>query len=877
MNLIAGLFAAKLESASASGENYAPRPPRVRFFLGCILISFCFFLPSHAFADTTRWEPYPPGTGGPWGGKIRKIQIPDPMGQVLWAATAGGAHYSADGGLTWENRSSGLPALNVMSLDAQGDRVLAFIEYPEEYRGLYQSDNGGRSWKKADLFRASNEQLESFPCIRDVLLDPANSDHAFLYYEVGDCEGSYRNKYSGGLVEANLDKTSLDPAWAIVPGKDEAFNVAAMHLLDGGNLVLAEVDGSLYEFAEGSSTPDELPTGLYSKCGFSDHDEVVDFLVLDAEKQILAAACGTGGLFISIDGGDSWDERHFSSVKYGESDFDVIVELLAADPMDANRLVYAVHHITDTATYLFEIEDVSLVPASASYDMAFEKGQYLDITYPASRMGGKPKIINLPEKGMEILDVQISGEAEYLGESEAGAFMRTRGEANFVHSSKGIAAFDVKGLAFSPRADGSFTVTGGGSIEDGNGGVYFWDAEALSWRRSSGWHVGVSTDLIGYRGAEVWVTAKGGADGSGFYSSSDNGLSWQFRSGSMGPGARKNIYGFTFSTSDNKAAIAGTSSGFYLSADGGNTWTLDTDFLSFGRWLVAEDVGSPKSFFAASGTSLYSVSPAKGAAWDAQFEDFVCSDQFIVSSMAASARTSGHLLIGTGNGGLYERISPTEGMRLLSQVPVGNVSAVAVADREGDPWMAASVDQKGAYVVKDGSAKWLKITEGLESSNGDVPLISVLVFDPLSPRLIAGVENRGLFFLDFDEVAGFEPYPWAVEDIYNEAGELAADIVVSAQITQDSEVRFSSDGFEWSAWAPVAEMQTVPLSSKIRTSEVLFVQFKDENGNASIVVEKDVKDILPPPPPSSSKGGGGGGGGCFVSLLADFFDASPSR
>lgn len=895
MSFIVGLSAAEFENISSPAENRAPRPSHVTFLLRCILISFCFFLPFHAFADTTRWEPYPPGTGGPWGGKIRKIQIPDPMGQILWAATSGGAHYSADGGLTWENRSSGLPTLNVMSLDAQGGRVLAFIEYPVEYRGLYQSDNGGLLWEKAALFRVSNEQLESFPCIRDILLDPANPDHAFLYYEQGDCEGSdYRSP--GGLVEANLDQASTEPSWEIVWEKVEKTTfVADMHFLNGGDLIWANSDGSIYEYFQGDDIPVELLTDLKSNCDNDNkYDVVVDFVVLDANEQIYAAACGTAGLFISFKDGEGnikWAERHFSSVGYEEAAFDVIVNQLAADPSNANRLVYAVHHITDTATYLFEIEDVSIDPdykcviengKMKNCDMAFEKGQYWDIINPAYRMAGKPKIINLPEKGMEILDVQLSDGAEYFGESEAGVFMRTRGEDDFVHSSKGIAAFAVKDIAFSPRADGSFVVTGGGSVELGNGGVYFWDAQALSWRRSSGWHVGASTDLAGYRGEEVWVTATGGADGSGFYSSVDNGLSWQYRNnkmGEIGDSAKKSICEFTFSTSDNKAAIAGTSSGFYLSADGGNTWAVDSDYISFGRWLVAEDIARPRSFFAASGNSLYSVSHAGGAVWDVQLEleDGVCSG-CVVSSMAASSRIGGHLLIGTGGSGVYERVSPTEGVRLLSQVPAGNVSAVAVADREGDPWMAASVDQKGIYVVKDGSSNWLKITEGLESSNGDVPLINVLAFDPLSPRLIAGVENRGLFFLDFGEAAGFEPYPWSVEDINSESGGLTADIAVSAQeIIQGAEMRFSSDGFDWSAWLPLAEKQTVPLSSKIRTSEVLFVQFKDENGNASIVVEKDVKDILPPPPPGSSKGGGGGGGGCFVSLLADFLDASPSR
>lgn len=841
INEPAETIAKNLNSISFFGRNLS--------FLFVLVAVLSVLLQTIAIADTGRWMPYPPGIGGPWGGKVRKILSPDPLGSIMWAAAAGGVFFSSDGGKKWEARNNGLPNLDIISLSAAGDRLLAFIEYPQEYRGLYQSDSSGLQWEAAPVWRLDGGKYvkAAFPCISNILIDPADIDHAFFYYEQGECEGYYRKKYSGGLVEMELDQES---GWIVVPGRDESFSVAGMQLMGNGDLAFADLDGSIYEFPKGALVAEEPSIGLYSKCGFSDYDEVLDFIVLDDNKQILAAACGVGGLFVSLDGGANWEERHFSKIKYDENDFDVLVNLLVADPLDANRLVYAVRHITDTSTYLFEIKDVTRLSDSER---------------------GKPKAIDLPEYGLELLDVHVGGDAEYVCESEAGIFRRDRGAPEFIHSSQGIAAFDVNGIAFAPRADGSFAVTGGGGRENGNGGVYFWDVASSSWRRSAGWNVGVSTELAAYRGDEIWVTAKGGLNGGGLYSSIDGGLSWQFRSGSMGMGARHNVYGFQFSTSNNKVGLAGTSSGFYRTVDGGANWSVDLEFVYTGGWIVAEDVSGPMDFFAASGDFMYSVYLENGRAWKTSLVEVV-NDPVMVSAIAASPRDGGHVLIGTRSNGLYERGVLVDGswQRPLTRIPSGNVLSAAIADRKDDDWMAASIQGKGVYFIKDGSTRWEMLSEGLESFSGDLPRVNVLVFDPLAPRLIAGVENMGLYFLDFtDDIKIPEAYLFRVERIYKESGELIADIKISAQeFPMGAEMRFSSDGVAWGRWKQLAAEELLQLSAQIRTSQTVFAQFRDASGNASGVADENVKDLLPPLP-SSASSGGGGGGGCFISMLSN--------
>lgn len=62
----------------------------------------------------------------------------------LWIATREGAYYSADNGKTWVHAMEGLPAKNVLRIEADGDRLLA-TAYGA--RSVFESRDNGRSWR----------------------------------------------------------------------------------------------------------------------------------------------------------------------------------------------------------------------------------------------------------------------------------------------------------------------------------------------------------------------------------------------------------------------------------------------------------------------------------------------------------------------------------------------------------------------------------------------------------------------------------------------------------------------------------------------------------------------------------------------------------
>jgi ligand-binding sensor domain-containing protein len=61
----------------------------------------------------------------------------------IWIATREGAYYSADDGATWTHAMEGLPAKNVLRIEAEDGRLLA-TAYGA--RSVFESRDNGRSW-----------------------------------------------------------------------------------------------------------------------------------------------------------------------------------------------------------------------------------------------------------------------------------------------------------------------------------------------------------------------------------------------------------------------------------------------------------------------------------------------------------------------------------------------------------------------------------------------------------------------------------------------------------------------------------------------------------------------------------------------------------
>ncbi|RMG86849.1 MAG: hypothetical protein D6708_13730, partial [Candidatus Dadabacteria bacterium] len=175
-------------------------------------------------AATDRWEPYPPGVGGPWGGSVRRIVVDADGG--LWAATGGGVYRSADGGDTWAFASEGFGSLDVTDVAVCGSGPAA-VWAATAGSGLYVSRDAGTTWAAT---AASALSVAGRPQTRfsHVAVDPTDCDRVFAA-TFDDSTALFRSS-DGGDTWTNLG----------------SYAVSALAFAADGTLFVGTQDSRLY-------------------------------------------------------------------------------------------------------------------------------------------------------------------------------------------------------------------------------------------------------------------------------------------------------------------------------------------------------------------------------------------------------------------------------------------------------------------------------------------------------------------------------------------------------------------------------------------------------------------------------------------------------
>ncbi len=491
-------------------------------------------------------------------------------------------------------------------------------------------------------------------------------------------------------------------------------------------------------------------------------------------------------------------------------------EALAFDPVEPDRLVYFVN---GEPIELYEIDLTAAGPVPARLD--------------------------LPEPGLFVRTLLIQPDTAWLGANEAGVFLGGRSTSGFEHASRGLAAFDVSTLAFSP--DGSGDVAAGGAAQrgSGNGGPVLWDAASGVWARVGGGSLPAgSVCLATWVGGELWV----GVDGLGLFSTDGGGTGWADRT-AVFPGLsdRKSLGSLAFDPGRPDVLATGGLTGLYRTENRGATWVRVDDVPSTAQraWQV---VALPGALLAAGrdvgGESGRVYRSTDGGSTWAPWNESALPP---VLSVAASRRDGGRVLAGT-SGGLWVSGDGGRTWVRVAAVPAdASVDAVAMADAAGDPWMAAFAQGVGVFETTDGGTRWDRAPDdGLLGHGEDVPFVAALVFEPGSPRLIAAVANRGLWYLDL----GTAVLPTGTVAVkggsVGPGGDATLTFTASAGVV---EVRLSDDLVSWSEWQSfAAEMSWTPAPGD--GTRPVYVRFRDGSSEESATYSAAVvlPDTTPPVP-----------------------------
>jgi photosystem II stability/assembly factor-like uncharacterized protein len=191
--------------------------------------------------------------------------------------------------------------------------------------GVCISDDGGRTWKK------SNTGMDETGATH-ILLDPTSPENARVLYVTGFGRGVYKSSDGGRTWKLkNRGITQDQPfAWRLAQDSDGTLYVLLARRSEDGSIGNAG-DGAIYRSTDGAETwkPVAMPAGVNAPNGLTIDPSSPKRLYLAAWSRAAGTHGEGGGIYLSKNGGESWEQvldrdRHI---------YDVTI-----DPGDSNTL-----------------------------------------------------------------------------------------------------------------------------------------------------------------------------------------------------------------------------------------------------------------------------------------------------------------------------------------------------------------------------------------------------------------------------------------------------------------------------------------------------------------------------------------------------------
>lgn len=242
------------------------------------------------------WVDRTPPLDAPLSTRGIAVNPADPANVVVaFGGDFGGGQVwvTPDGGLTWSNRSAGLPANPMRSVLHLGQRILlgGGQRFGGQGVGLYESRDGGQHW--APLHDASWPSL----AVEDVAVAPGGDP--LTIWVATDGAGVNRS-YDGGA------------SWEVAVAGAAAHSIAAR----AGGVLIGTAQGILRSEDDGAS--------------FAASNVGIDALYVAAvdasplDPRVLAAAfqgLNSGGVYSSTDGGATWSLEPVPPTRYSDVRF----------------------------------------------------------------------------------------------------------------------------------------------------------------------------------------------------------------------------------------------------------------------------------------------------------------------------------------------------------------------------------------------------------------------------------------------------------------------------------------------------------------------------------------------------------------------------
>ena len=237
-------------------------------------------------------------TNGISDSNVRIVEVNPANPRVLYAASLSTIYKSADSGITWEE---------ILSLRATGNRIRSMAIAPSETetvyagtdRGLYQQSPGTRGWEK--VFTGVGEEEKT---VLSIAVNPEDPDMILI------------GTRGGLFLTGNRGKE-----WQKSHGLPSGFSIYAVAIDHSSTRrIYAASDRGLYKSVDRGkswrkilktdSSPEESLNGNDEEG--DENDEVqnetnIQSIAIDPREENTLYVSTLQGLFVSRDGGDSWE------------------------------------------------------------------------------------------------------------------------------------------------------------------------------------------------------------------------------------------------------------------------------------------------------------------------------------------------------------------------------------------------------------------------------------------------------------------------------------------------------------------------------------------------------------------------------------------
>ncbi len=610
--------------------------------------------------------------------------MPGQSGTIL-AATSGGLYRSDDGGITWQDSGRGLTHRYVEEIAFAPSapqvvyatlRTLARDKQPFD-GGVFRSDDAGRTWRSANgpglpnRVGKASEPAAKTPNLREVFVDPRNPDVVYVGCESWVFAGVLKSRDGGqnwSLVtrrENPIDAGAVNDRNSVrIPALSAGIQGSR-----GRGTIIGNTDlnkdlshdrssqagrPSRTELPTGFGTGSKPPRGAKPEPGNMDYGWIrswgpsVKCLTLSPARPDRLAFGTSGHVFVSDDGGASWQQRYsriWEDGRFAGTGLEVTcLHSVQPDPVRRSRLWFCYADIG-----LLRSDDGGATFRRCFEGMASPGNCFtvsVDPQWPDTLWAGTG------QWATNVGDVCLS--------TDAGATWQVVGKPE-----SGLPVGQTRHLVLDPRSPADqrrllVGSSGNGIFETRDGGA--------SWKPI---HAGLPVEatkqpraiLLLDRPAGRIVVALGGkaTTGAGIYSSDDEGHTWQrlnreerfadIHALVADPRDRSILY-LALRESYDHQQRRGSPGGLFVSRNGGQDWQriLDDDFVSDvavspadSRVLYAATTGHPyHDYYVAPGLLC---SRDGGQTWTRQVQGLSNTN---VSCVSVNPHDPSEIYIGTG-------------------------------------------------------------------------------------------------------------------------------------------------------------------------------------------------------------------------------------